>query len=363
MVRSRRATIGSPIHARRVHAPDPFLRPIDEPIIGRYDPAVRQPTEGVRHTLNLMNIRNYRSGDEQAQVELYNAAARSLPAFKAATAEEVVRRYRTTDPDPTTKFYAVEGGEVVGYAVFSPHGRVSYPWCRPGVEAAQPALMEAVIAALRALGAREAWAAYRADWEPVIAFFRSLGFDQKRAMINYVAALMRLPHVPVPAEQMITPLDRSELPRLLALGEMLFSGDHASRLESFFWENALFDPSSLFSLRHRRDESLLGVGVAVMRQGYADPTKIDAAMPCFRLGALGTETERHRRVNGLFSCVVADEAAGDVLLSEAARRFEEAGLTHAAAQAASDHPALVAFYDRHFERQGSFPILAKAINQ
>ena len=39
--------------------------------------------------------------------------------------------------------------------------------------------------------------------------------------------------------------------------------------------------------------------------------RVDSAMPCFRLGALGTELERHKRVNGLVSCVFADEESGD----------------------------------------------------
>ena len=36
-------------------------------------------------------------------------------------------------------------------------------------------------------------------------------------------------------------------------------------------------------------------------------------MPCFRLGAFGTERERHKRVTGLFSCVFADPAEGNLL--------------------------------------------------
>ena len=80
-------------------------------------------------------------------------------------------------------------------------------------------------------------------------------------------------------------------------------------------------------------------------------------MPCFRLGAFGTELQRHKRVNGLFACVFASEPAAESLLAEAVRRLETSGLTHLAAQAPSDQPALVAFYDRYLRRQGSFPIL------
>jgi hypothetical protein len=99
----------------------------------------------------------------------------------------------------------------------------------------------------------------------------------------------------------------------------------------------------------------------VCNSGYADPTKIDAAMPCFRLGAFGTEAQRHKRVNGLYSGVFASEAAGVALLGEAVRRLQSTGLSHVAAQAPSDQPHLVAFYDRHFQRQGAFPILTRAL--
>src|SRR5256885_1024489 len=113
-----------------------------------------------------MRIRHYQPGDEVAQAWIFNAVAEALPAFKPASADEAARRYRTTDPDPQSKFYAVEGGEVVGYAVFNPNGRVSYPWCRPGSETARAPLLDAMLAAMTARGFPEAWAAYRADWSP-----------------------------------------------------------------------------------------------------------------------------------------------------------------------------------------------------
>ncbi len=99
----------------------------------------------------------------------------------------------------------------------------------------------------------------------------------------------------------------------------------------------------------------------IINSNYADPTKIDAGMPCFRLGALGTERERHKRVNGLFSCAFEDEAAATALLAEAARRLAEAGTDHIAAQVPSDRPGLCAFYERHLGRQGSFPILSRRL--
>ena len=71
-----------------------------------------------------MPIRSYQTGDEHAQSEIYNAVAGSLPGFKPSTAAEIARRYQGDDPDPKSRYFAVENGEVVGYAVFGPNGRV-----------------------------------------------------------------------------------------------------------------------------------------------------------------------------------------------------------------------------------------------
>jgi hypothetical protein len=306
-----------------------------------------------------MDVRNYQPGDEHAQAGIYNAAAAALPAFKPASAEEVARRYRGSDPDPGSKSYAVGGGRVVGYATFNPNGRVSFPWCLPGSEAAREPLLEAVLAAMVRRGMPRAWTSYRADWAEVLGFFERRGFARSREMVNFVAEVAGLPRRPVPEGQRVAPWDRRDVARLLELGEGLFSEDDPDVLGTFFWENPHFRPDALFALK--RGEDTLGLGLAIADAAFADPTKLDAAMPCFRLGALGTEAERHKRVNGLVSCVFADEPAGEALLSEAARRLGRAGLAHAAAQAPSDRPELVAFYEKHFRRQGAFPVLERRL--
>jgi hypothetical protein len=130
----------------------------------------------------------------------------------------------------------------------------------------------------------------------------------------------------------------------------------------FRWENPYFSAHALFALRDARDGRLLGVALTIVNAAFADPTKVDAAMPCFRLGAFGTEFERHKRINGMFACVFADESVGELLLSEAGRRLSRSGLTHLAAQAPSDAPSLCTFYDRFFDRQGAFPILRRLLS-
>jgi hypothetical protein len=311
-----------------------------------------------------MLIRTYQPGDEQAQARVYNTAAGSLPAFKPASAEEIARRHQGDDADAGSRFYAVVDDEVVAYAVFCPSGRISYPWCLPGAESARQPLLDSVLREMSRRGLPEAWAAYRADWSPVLEFLRSNGFVEKRQMINYLVDVARLPgSAELPDDRVIEPLGREEASQLVALTPSLFAGIEPRSLEAFFWENPSYDFSErFFALKERGTGRVLGAGLLVISDRFADPTKIDPAMPCFRLGAFGTERERHKRVNGLFSCVFADEAEGDLLLSapdwERARR---AGLTHVAAQAPSDAVALCAFYDRIFQRQGAFPILSRLL--
>jgi len=309
-----------------------------------------------------MIIRHYRPGDEDAQAQIYNDATVGLPGFKPASAEEVARRYRGADPDPASKFYAERDGVVAGYAVFNPNGRISYPWCRADARDLRLPLLDAVLAGLSERGVREAWAAYRADWPVVRDFLVAHGFTLKREMINYVAAIADLPRDAAPSEQRIVPIAADELSALPMLGPEIYPGDTgAEALARFYWENPYFRHDSLFALRDAADGAFLSMTLAIADASYADPTKIDASMPCFRLGALGTESERHKRVNGMFSVVFRDEAAGATLLAEAVRRFEAEGLTHIAAQAPSDAPRLVAFYDRYFRRQGAFPIYARRL--
>jgi GNAT superfamily N-acetyltransferase len=311
-----------------------------------------------------MAIRTYQPGDEQAQARVYNVAAGSLPGFKPATAEEIGRRYRGGDPDPESRYFAVENGEVVGYAVFGPNGRISYPWCLPGAENLRQPLLETVLREMRKRGIPEAWTAYRADWSPVHEFLDQHGFTEKRRMINYVADVSQLPVGDrLPANRVIEPLARADLPQLIAIANGLLAGSDPEALEQFYWNNRFTNLSeSLLAFKDGDSGEILGVSLLVVNDQFADPTKIDAAMPCFRLGAFGTERERHKRVNGLFSCVFVDETEGERLLSASLRaQTQRSGPTAIAAQAPSDAPALCAWYDRFFQRQGSFPIWSRRL--
>ena len=102
-----------------------------------------------------------------------------------------------------------------------------------------------------------------------------------------------------------------------------------------------------------------------IRIEIADPTTVDAAMPCFRLGAFGTEGLTAKRVNGLFSFVVAEpheaNRHGVDLLAHAAYQLLETPVETLAAQVASDVPHLVRFYQQYFRSQGRFPLYERTL--
>jgi hypothetical protein len=312
-----------------------------------------------------MSIRSYQTGDEHAQARIYNTVAGPLPSFKPSTPEEIARRYQPADPDSTTRYYAIENGAVVGYVAFGSNCRVSYPWCLPGAESYQEPLLETMLAAMKERGLQEAWTAYRGDWIPVLNFLREHGFHDKQTMINYVAEVSQLPALDlVPSNRRVVPLKRQDLPRLVELGSDLFGEVDVPAVERFYWNNPFYNfPDTIFAWKDSANDEILGAFLLVVSDRFADPTKIDAAMPCFRLGAFGTERERHKRVTGLFSCVFANEAEGDQMFPAAlAATRGQSRLTHIAAQAPSTATSLCAWYDRYFQRQASFPILSRRLS-
>jgi hypothetical protein len=312
-----------------------------------------------------MKIRSYQPGDELAQVRIYNVAASSLPGFKPAKPEEITRRLHAGDADPQSMFYATEDSEVVGYAVFGQSGRVSFPWSLPGAEMVQGPLLETVVAEMRRRGLTEAWATYRADWSPMLDFLHRHNFTQIRSMINYVAETSRLPAIDrLPPTRLLSKLERAAVPSLAALMPVSFGKLDVPALGQFFWENPFYSfPDHLLALKDADSGEVRAISLMVFDDRFADPTKIDSSMPCFRLGAFGTEGQRHKRVNGLYSCVFVDEQDGDLLFAASLAEIPaKSSLNHLAAQAPSDAPALCAWYDRHFDRQSSFPILSRPLS-
>jgi hypothetical protein len=313
----------------------------------------------------VMEIRPYRPGDEAAQVSIYNEVAAELPKFKPATLDEVRRRGRGPDHDPSTHLLALEGGKPIGYVRFHTNGRVSYPWCRKGLEAAAQPLFDALLQAMKARNLGRALAAYRADWPVQQAFFQTNGFQPRREMVNFALDLVDMPTPMARPNSAISPATPEDVPAILQLGANILRVSDEAALEKHLFHNPYFPADSLFVLRARTGTAPLAVGIVVANPAYAHPLQVDAAMPCFRLGAFGTEDMQTKRINGLFSFLAAD--ARDThplaldLMGYAAYKLRDTDVETFAAQVPSDAGHLLRFYKQYFQRQASFPVLERVL--
>lgn len=309
-----------------------------------------------------MTIRTYQPGDETAQVAIFNEAAAELPKFKAATVDEVRRRCKAKDFDPTTRLYAEDGGKVVGYTSFSATGRVSYPWTLKGHEQFAEPLYEAMLGTMYGRGMKRAFAAYRTDWGAITSFFLNHEFKQAREMVNFVVDIVEMPTPAARPSLPFSPLRKEDVPGMLALCPEAFQVKTPAALEKHFFENQHFGADSVFVLRDKEGKPA-AVGILIMSPGYADPKQVDSSMPCFRLGAVGSEGMTTKRINGLFSFVARPGKEtgqfGLDLLGHAAFLMEESPTAWLAAQVPSDVPHLLRFYQHYFRRQGSFPVFER----
>jgi hypothetical protein len=309
-----------------------------------------------------MDIRPYQPGDETPQAAIYNAAAAELPAFKAASVEELTRRYRDREGEPRFRFYAVQAGQVVGYVVANSNGRMSYPWCLPEWQSAREPLLTRLVEALRDKGWSEGYVAYRADWVAILDFLKDHGFEHRRDVVNYVAPVERLTTALARQPRLQTnPIEPASVRTLAKTGRGTLGTDDAEALANFYLHNPYIRAEDVFVAQSGAGDELAGFGVAILNEAYADPTQINPYMPCFRLGAFGTERERHKRVQGMVSVLPRNAAAGETILAAAVRRLQSADVRHAAAQASSDQLPLIALYDRYFDRQGAFPVLVRRL--
>jgi hypothetical protein len=219
---------------------------------------------------------------------------------------------------------------------------------------------------LRQRGVQRAFSAYRGDWPSINQFFTAHGFHMAREMIGFVMSFLDMPTPSARSPSGITPVRPEDVPAILELGAGVLRTDSPEKLREHLFANPYFPPESLFALRSRQDATPLAVGMLVTETTYADPRALDANMPCFRLGAFGTETMTAKRVRGLFSFLARPDRSlpslGMDLLGHAANRFAADDTAEGfAAQVASDAPELLAFYTRHFQRQGSFPVLEREL--
>ncbi|MBI3409154.1 MAG: hypothetical protein HY040_12475 [Planctomycetes bacterium] len=313
-----------------------------------------------------MQLRNFKPGDESGQAHVYNTAATRLPRFKPATVQEVQRRVRDREFDSGTRLYVEEDGKIVAYAAFNNNGRISHPWCLPGYERCAEPLWNAVIEAMRKRGHAKVFAAYRDDWPSVHEFFLRRGFKRIRDMVNFVVDLVEMPTPSARAVNTISPVTVDDLAAIFALAPEIVRAKTPQELEKHLFHNPYFSADSLYALRGRQDGQVVALGIAVYEPTYADPNAVDSAMPCFRLGAFGTEGMQAKRIRGLFSFLAKPGMTlagfGMDLMGHAAfrlREYDDVGCL--AAQAPSDVPSLLNFYERNFRRQGSFPVFEKTI--
>jgi hypothetical protein len=313
-----------------------------------------------------VTIRNYRPGDETAQAAIFNAAAGSLPGCKPASVDDLRRRAQAPSFDPNLWFYADEGGEIVGYCSAQPNGRIGFPWCKPGSERLAEPLLAAALDGLRARGTGRAYAAYAASWTAQADFFLAHEFVRAREIVNFVQELTNLPTLLLQTHAGVSPLEPADIPAVMAMTPELWRDRTAADLRKDWFENPQAPADSLFAVRSRVDREPIAVGRLIENPSYADPTKVDATQPCFRLGAFGTEGLTHKRINGLFSLILPrsrNAMAGALdLLAHAAARHDSSNTRTLAAQASSDTPHLVTFYQSHFQRQASFPVFERTLS-
>lgn len=309
-------------------------------------------------------IRTYERGDEEAQVAVYNLAASNLPAFKPAKTEEQARRVRAPGFRPDSRLYFTVHGRMVGYISGHEDGRISYPWTLPGYENCREPLLEAMLGQLWRRGVTKVYAAYRSDWEGVLGFLQKHRFRKTREMLNYKQHLSDLPTTVLRRGLNVTPIRKEDLPDLEKRVPNLLRLSGAE-LEKYLFNNPCFSAESLFVMR-KVDGTPMGYGMLIHDDQFDDVNRLDASMPCFRLGAFGTEATSAKRVNALFSFVVeATKDANSIgmdLMWFATRRLDDSDIETMAAQVPSDVPHLVGFYENYFRRQGGFPVLELDLN-
>jgi hypothetical protein len=155
------------------------------------------------------------------------------------------------------------------------------------------------------------------------------------------------------------------VPAILELGNNILLIRERSALETYLFRNPYFSADSIFVLRNRTGGPALAAGILIANPNYADPQEVDAAMPCFRLGAFGTEGMSTKRINGVFSFLTADTRDAHPLaldlLGYASYRLQDTDVETFAAQVPSDAGHLLRFYKQYFQRQASFPILERTL--
>jgi hypothetical protein len=310
-----------------------------------------------------MIIRNCLPGEAEREAAVYNAVAAELPGFQPLSIDEVRRASSGRGFDPGTRLYAEENGQIVGVATFDPTGRVHPPWCLPGHERMGHQLLGSVLRGLADRKVTRAYVTCRADWADQIEFFEDHGFDKVRDMVNFTQSIGDLPTMFQRPGLNVTLARAEDVPAIKSLLPRLLRA-HGPALAEQLLHNKNLPTDAVYVLR-RKDGSPMGVGLLIDDESYADVETLDPKAPVFWFGAFGTEGLPAKRVNGLFSFLAAPGkdalSIGQDLLWYGTSRLQTNTFDSLAAQVPSDVPHLIAFYERYFQKRGSFPVFERAV--
>ena len=160
-------------------------------------------------------------------------------------------------------------------------------------------------------------------------------------------------------------MTRDDVPAVFALGAGIIRSRTPEELAAHLFDNPYFNANSAFVVRSRPGGPPIAASVVIVNPAYGDPCAVDANMPCFRLGAFGTEGLQWKRLNGVLSFVTPPgpevNPLGLELLAHAAGLLNETELATLAAQVPSDAPHLLRFHQQIWRRQGAFPIFELAL--
>jgi len=310
-----------------------------------------------------MIIRNYLPGDTAKEAAIYNVAAARLPGFKPVVSEELSLSLKTHSFDPGTRFYAEESGRVVAYSAFDLTGRVHSPWCLQGHEKMAHPLMSSVFRALGERRISRAYAACRTDWAQQVDFFEDHGFSKAREIVNFTQSIGDLPTMFQRPGLDVSMLEEADIRLIQAMVPNLLRLQGSELVEHWIHRSNL-PLDALFVLR-RKDGSPRGLGILIDDPAFANVETLDTNSPTYWFGSLGSEGLAAKKVNGLFSFATASSKdamlIGQDLLWYGTSRRETNSFEDLAAQVPSDVPHLLEFYQRYFQKRGSFAVYEREV--
>jgi hypothetical protein len=185
-------------------------------------------------------------------------------------------------------------------------------------------------------------------------------------MINFVQNLTDMPTPGVRAASSVVPMEKKDVAGVLALGEGLLQVSTTALLEKHLLANPFFPSDSVFVVPGATEGLPKAVGLLVLNSSYAQPERVDGDMPCFRLGAFGTEGMETKKINDLFSFMARPgrhcHALGLEMLGHALHQLFHTPLGVLAAQVPSDAPHLLRFLERFSAAKEVFLSLKNSFN-